>query len=471
MSSEDVGAIFDRLFKEVEADRGFVAYGGDGRKRMEIEVSHNLTEEETRRLLSLLADGNDFETGRPSILYDSSLDARFSPAGAYSLMVTPFGNRERIEGYLYLDRQKGKEPFLDKEFELFYYLSERVAKVISEKRQRELERANQGLRQRLTVQGVVPEEIITQNGEMLEILRKVDRSKDYKTTVLIKGESGTGKELIAQRIHFTSLRNTKRLISINCGAIPDDLFEAEFFGCEKGAFTGAAPRKGLIEEADGGTLFLDEVGNLSLSHQAKLLRVLEDGRLRRVGGNRERGVDVRVIVATNKDLTEEVKKGRFREDLYYRLNTIVLGLPPLRERRDDIRLLAQYFLDIYSRQFKKRLGAITEEALRLLERCPWPGNVRELKNEMERAVLLAEGGWITSEQLSERIRAREPLEKEGYKALEVVSLEEAERAHILRVLEHTGWKKVEACSVLGVSRPTLNRKMEKYHIEGRKSVR
>ncbi len=472
LSAGDLGEVFGQVIEVLGADRGFVAYTGDGSKGMEVGASHNLGEGEVKGLLSLLADGDGFEVGQPSILYDSSLDERFSAVGAGSLMLIPYGNRERIDGYLYVDRGKGKEPFLDKELDLFYLLSERVAKAIAEQRQRELERANLGLRQRLAVQGVVPEEIITQNEGMLEVLRKVDKVKDYKTTVLIKGESGTGKELVAERIHFASPRGLYKLIPVNCGAIPDDLLEAELFGCERGAYTGAVPRKGLIEEANGSTLFLDEVGNLNLSHQAKLLRVLEDGKVRRLGGNRERDVDVRVIAATNKDLEAEIRKGRFREDLYYRLNTVVLDLPPLRERRDDIRLLAQHFLEVYSRQFRKNLRGISEGALRLLEGYSWPGNVRELKNEMERAVLMAEeGDQITPEHLSEGMKLRGHLEEGSLQALDGISLEEAERVHILRVLEQTGWKKVEACSVLGISRPTLNRKMEKYHIEGRRSAR
>ncbi len=478
LSSGDLGEVFGQVIEVLGADRGFVAYTGDGSKGMEVGASHNLGEGEVNGLLSLLADGpvcadrDGFEVGRPSILYDSSLDERFSAVGAGSLMLIPYGSRERIDGYLYVDRQRGKEPFLEKELDLFYLLSERVAKAIVAQRQRELEKANLSLRQRLAVQGVVPEEIITQNEKMLKVLKEADKVKDSKATVLIQGESGTGKELVARKIHFASQRNTNKLIPINCGAIPNDLFEAEVFGCERGAFTGAVPRKGLIEEANGGTLFLDEVGNLSLGHQAKLLRVLEEGKVRRVGGNEERSIDVRVIAATNKDLAEEIRKGRFREDLYYRLKQIVLDLPPLRERRDDIRLLAHHFLGIYSYQFKKSLRGISEEALRLLEGYHWPGNVRELKNEMERAVLMAEeGDQITPEHLSEGMRLKGHLEEGSLQALDGISLEEAERVHILRVLEQTGWKKVEACSVLGISRPTLNRKMEKYHIEGRRSAR
>jgi len=470
LSSEDLGSVFGKLLEEVGADRGFLAYGRDGKKKMEIGASHNLSEEETKEFLSLLADGNSFEVGRPSILYDASLDKRFSSTGAYSIMLTPLGNGERIEGYLYVDRRKGKEPFLERELDLFSYLSERVAKAVSEQRQKELERANLGLRQRLAVQGIVPEEIITQNEEMLEILRKVARSKDYKTTVLIKGESGTGKELVARRLHFTSLRNTKRFVPIDCGAIPDDLFEAEVFGCEKGAFTGAVPRKGLIEWADGGTLFLDEVGNLSPSHQAKLLRVLEDGKLRRLGGNRERELDVRLIAATNKDLAEEIKKGRFRADLYYRLKQMEIELPPLRERRDDIRLLAHHFLEVHSRQCKKGLRGITEEALQLLQEYSWPGNVRELKNEMERAMILAKDGWITPELLSGGIRAQKPrLSEEMWNLRELPQggssqevLENLKRQMTEEALKRCKGNRTRAASLLGITREGLVRRLKRY---------
>jgi len=459
LSSEDLGSVFGRLIEEVGADRGFVAYGGDGRKGMETEASHNLTKEETKGFLSLLADGDGFEVGCPSILYDSSLDKRFSATWAGSLMLIPYGDGERAEGYLYADRQRGKEPFLERELDLFYLLSERVAKAIAEQRQRELERANLGLRQRLAVQGIVPEEIITQNEKMLEVLRKVDRSKDYKATVLIKGQSGTGKELIAQRIHYTSRRGTRRFVSIDCGAIPEELFEAEVFGCERGAFTGALLRKGLIEEADGGTLFLDEVGNLSLRHQAKFLRVLEEGKVRRVGSNKERPLDVRVIAATNKDLTEEIKKRKFRGDLYYRLKQMVIELPPLRERRDDIRLLAQYFVDIYSCEFKKRLDGITEEALQLLEGYSWPGNVRELKNEIERAAIIAdEGKEITPRHLSQEVRA-------SNKGKGVSGQLKGKRELTMEALEQSGWNMTKAAQSLGITRQGLIKRVKRFSLE------
>ena len=242
--------------------------------------------------------------------------------------------------------------------------------------------------------------IIAESRQMLDIFGLVRKVADYNTTVLITGESGTGKELIARAIHYNGSRKDKSFIAVNCGAIPAQLLESELFGHVKGAFTDAVRDKnGLFEEADGGTIFLDEIGELPRELQVKLLRVIQEGELRRVGDSKSRKIDVRIIAATARDLTEEIKKGNFREDLFYRLNVVPIKIPPLRERQDDIPLLLKFFLGKYAKKFGKTINGIHEQAMSRLLNYPWPGNVRELENVIERAVILADADMIKSENL------------------------------------------------------------------------
>jgi len=463
ISSDDLGRIFERLIKEVEADRGFVAYARDGMGKMGIEARHNLTEEETKRLLSLLTEGNSFEVGKPSILYDTALDDRFSSVGAYSLMVTTFGDGKRVDGLLYLDRQKGKEPFLDKEYDLFYLLSERVTKAIYQKRQKELEKKVASLQRQLKLSG----EIVTQDSRILETLDEVERIKDAGYPVLIEGETGTGKELIARLIHSSGCRKGKPFKAINCANIPGNLLESELFGHERGAFTDARTQhKGLFELADGGTVFLDEIGNLSPILQPKLLRFLEDQTFRRVGGTEEIKVDVRVIAATNKDLAQATQEGSFRDDLYYRIEGATLWLPPLRKRKDDIPLLFDHFMELYGERYGKKVRGITPQALELMMEYDWPGNVRQLKRAIELAVSHIEGeeGEITLEL----IRRGSPWKENQVLSQGVVSLPEKmalmEKEECLRALEKSNWKITKAANILRVPRTTLQNKMRKLGI-------
>lgn len=242
--------------------------------------------------------------------------------------------------------------------------------------------------------------IIGKSPEMQEIFSLIKRVARTNSTVLIRGESGTGKELIARAIHFASRRSVKRILSINCGALPENLLESELFGHEKGAFTGAiGAKKGLFQEANGGTLFLDEVGEMTPSMQVKLLRVLQERKVRKVGGATEEPVDVRIIAATNRDLAESIKIGDFREDLYYRINVIPIHLPPLRRRREDIPLLAEHFLAKYTASLEIDAKPISSEAIRVLEGYRWPGNVRELENVIERALALSTAESLTTADL------------------------------------------------------------------------
>ncbi|HSB81672.1 MAG TPA: sigma-54 dependent transcriptional regulator [Candidatus Methylomirabilis sp.] len=291
--------------------------------------------------------------------------------------------------------------------------------------------------------------------------------------VLIRGESGTGKELIARAIHRQSLRADKPFVEVNCAAIPDELIESELFGHEKGAFTGATnKRRGKFEVADGGTIFLDEVGDMSLKTQAKVLRVLQEQTFERVGGTETLTVDVRVIAASNKPLEEEIQKGNFREDLFYRLNVIPFEVPPLRDRKEDIPLLAAHFLRLFSREYGKQQRSLCAEAMDLLVQYPWPGNVRELRNVMERLVIMVPQDTIQASDLalSLRIRMGAAAETPAEPALDWDGTlregrERFEREFILRRLGETHWNITRAAERLGLERSNLHRKIKAYGIE------
>ncbi|MEW6410486.1 MAG: sigma-54 dependent transcriptional regulator [Nitrospirota bacterium] len=303
--------------------------------------------------------------------------------------------------------------------------------------------------------------IIGESDAMKEVFSIIEKVADTDSTILIHGESGTGKELIATTIHYNSKRKDRPLIKVSCAALPETLLESELFGYEKGAFTGAIKRKqGRFELANGGTIFLDEIGDIPLSIQAKLLRVLQDKSFERLGGTETFTVDVRVIAATNKNLEDMVKKGYFREDLFFRLNVIPLYLPPLRERRGDILLLIEYFLDRYNKKFSKNVR-FSKETIETLCRYTYPGNIRELENIVERCVALSEGNTIEKVDLPPHL-FRNDRRKLG--SLDEV-LTEVEREHILRVLKTTKGNKTKAAEMLGISRKTLWEKMNAYGIE------
>jgi len=300
--------------------------------------------------------------------------------------------------------------------------------------------------------------------KVFEMIRKVAGTE---ANVLIVGESGTGKELVARSLHNRSARADRPFVPVDCASIPESLLESELFGHEKGAFTSAhTSRPGLFEHADGGTLFLDEVSHLGLPLQAKFLRVLQERQLRRVGGRKLIPVDIRVLSASNRDLREEVAKGRFREDLYYRLNVITISLPPLRERDGDIPLLADYFLRKFNKVNRKSIKGISDEAMEILERYSWPGNVRELQNAIERAVLLAEGDVITPDDLPPEVRGLEIScsirEDLPYKEAKKAWIRRFEREYFLSLLRRHNGNISRAARAAGVSRKTIQRFLKSY---------
>ena len=301
-------------------------------------------------------------------------------------------------------------------------------------------------------------------------------SQTPRTPVLVQGESGTGKELVANAIHMESQRRERPIIRINCSAIPETLMEAELFGHEKGAFTDAKEaRPGLIELAQGGTVLLDEISEMKLSLQPKLLRFLETYTLMRVGGTRDIKVDVRIVASTNKDLAQLVEQGKFRKDLYYRIKVMVIELPPLRDRREDIPLLVEYFLRTLRRELGKGIGAVSEDALNLLVAYQWPGNVRELKNVLERAAILARGGEIGAEDLPLELRHGVRGTSRDVLPLQIMAhgdrhppLADVEQNYIIKVLEDFNYNKSETARVLGISRSTLREKLMRYGIQSHK---
>lgn len=312
------------------------------------------------------------------------------------------------------------------------------------------------------------ERIIGSSGKLRRAIDMALSVADSTTTVMLQGESGTGKELIASLIQFNSRRASRPFIKINCGAIPQSLLETELFGHERGAFTDARSRRiGRFEEASGGTLFLDEIGEMSLAAQVSLLRVLQDGEFTRVGGSEVIKTDVRVIAATNKNLEHEIEDGRFRRDLFYRLNVYPIHLPPLRDRSDDIEQLVAYFIERFQQKSGRRVNGITDQALQMLKGYHWPGNVRELENCLERAVIVAAGRTISEPDLPETIRAHQSPPLSGKLEFTLpLAMEEIEKIVINKTLLLTGGDKAKASRLLGIGRKTLYRKLDEYRRDG-----
>ncbi len=336
-------------------------------------------------------------------------------------------------------------------------------------------------------QEIGKERIVGSSPKMQEIYKLIGQIAPTDVTVLLRGESGTGKELFARAIYHHSLRSNQPFLPVNCAAIPDTLLESELFGHEKGAFTGAIFRRiGKLEQCNGGTLFLDEIGDMSLSTQAKILRVLQEKRFERLGGRETIQTDVRFIVATNKNLEEAIAKGTFREDLYYRLNVVSIHIPPLRERKEDIPVLIDYFINKFNLELKKKVLGMTPEAMRKMVSYSWPGNVRQLENVIKRAMVLCHGEWILEDQIllefrEEKREIREEVKKKTFedlldslfeellkapslnKDLDLISF--LEKEIILRALQKTNGNQIQAAKLLGINRNTLRSKMERYRLK------
>jgi two-component system, NtrC family, response regulator AtoC len=388
-------------------------------------------------LATLKAKGNEATVIVMSAYGNVDLALEAMKAGAYDYVQKPFKHEEIV-----LTLRKAEE-------------------------RESLRRENRVLREEIRKEHQF-EQILAKSQAMQEIFKTISKIADYKTTVLISGESGTGKELVARALHRRSSRRGGAFVAVNCGAIPENLLESELFGHKKGAFTDANnDRRGLFEEADGGTLFLDEIGELPTPLQVKLLRVLQDETIRRVGDSRDMKVDVRIIAATHRDLTAEVKAARFREDLFYRLNVLPIVVPPLRVRREDIALLVDHFVARNNARLGTSIRGIDTEARRILAEYAWPGNVRELENTIERAMVLSEGDLLVATDLPERIReARDPVQVQL--ASGELSIKKTtrviEETLIRRALQKTKGNRTRAAEVLELSHRALLYKIKDYKI-------
>ena len=347
------------------------------------------------------------------------------------------------------------------EFEELLLLVDRVSE------RRTLIKENEILREQLGEKGVTTDRIIYRGEKMSALINMAGRVAASRATVLLQGESGTGKELLARLIHHLSPRAARRIIAVNCGALHENLLESELFGHEKGAFTGATARRiGRFEEADGGTLFLDEIGELSPQVQVKLLRFLQEHEFQRLGGNQTLCTDVRVISATNSDLEQRVKAGAFREDLFYRLNVVLMSLPPLRERKEDIPILINHFLKRYAEENGKEIAGLSSEAQDVLLKYDYPGNVRELENIIERAVVIAREAVISVEDLPFSESMEETTEsRKAEEGLLRGSIEELEKKLIVEAMEKAGEHQSRAAELLGISERMLRYKLKKYGLK------
>ncbi len=375
------------------------------------------------------------------------------------VIITAFGTIETA-----VDAMKaGALDYITKpvEFEELLLLVDRVSE------RRTLLRENEILREQLGEKGVTTDRIIYRGDKMSALINMAGRVAASRATVLLQGESGTGKELLARLIHQLSPRAARRIIAVNCGALHENLLESELFGHEKGAFTGATARRvGRFEEADGGTLFLDEIGELSPQVQVKLLRFLQEHEFQRLGGNQTLRTDVRVISATNRNLEQRVREGAFREDLFYRLNVVLMSIPPLRERKEDIPILIDHFLKRYVEENGKEIAGLSSEAKDVLLKYDYPGNVRELENIIERAVVIAREAVISVEDLPFRESMEETTA--GRKAEEGLlrgSIEELERNLIVEAMEKAGDHQSRAAELLGISERMLRYKLKKYGLK------
>jgi DNA-binding NtrC family response regulator len=393
-------------------------------------------------------------------------DIRERDADLAVIMITAYGTVENAVNAM----QSGATNFIQKPWDNEKLLADVRTAVGRRRAEEEVVQLKRALKERYNFSN-----IIGRSEPMLHIFDLVAQVAPSRSTILLQGESGTGKELIAKAIHMNSTRRDRPFVPVNTGSMPADLLESTLFGHVKGAFTSAiASKKGLFEVADRGSLFLDEIGTMGLETQAKILRVLQDRRFMHLGGINEIQVDVRIIAATNVDLKQQVKEGKFREDLFYRLNVITIDLPPLRQRKNDIPLLVEHFVEKFARENDKPALRITPEALRPLMDYDWPGNVRELENVMERAVVLANGPALTIDLLPDNIAGRGPklalIEHRPDASLFDI-MEDCERRIIADMLEKSGWNQTEAADRFRIPLSTLNQKIKRLNIEIKKKNR
>jgi len=507
--------ILDRVVELAGAERAFlILRNAEG--KLEVRASRSFDREGVKKAgakvsRSILVQAE--KSGRPVLTTNATQDPRFAGSDSVAYMklravvCIPMAARGKSVGLLYLDNRfeegvfQGVDVGLLEAFATQAAIALENARLLQEnlRRQQELERSkekveelNRILRDQVRRQSAeldqVKEVLRARHGEtklkylypemvgrsrrQLDLLRLLDRVIDTQVPVLIHGESGSGKELVARAIHYQGPRKDRNFVTENCSAIPEPLLESELFGYVKGAFTGAdRDRDGRLDQADGGTLFLDEIGDMSAEMQAKLLRVLESGEVRPVGGKDTHTVNARVLAASHRDLRKMVEEKTFREDLFYRLAVITVEVPPLRERSEDVPVLVDRFLEAYAHENGGQSRQVSEEALAMLTDYSWPGNVRELRNEIFRACALSEKvivPEVLSAQLRDKAVARflpARLEDRPLKDIVHEAVESVERRALQEALRRTGWKKTETARILGISRPTLDAKIDQYGLK------
>jgi Nif-specific regulatory protein len=458
-TSAGLEEIMSMAMETLDAERGFIALQNEGTGELECEIARDQSagQDPPRLTVSRTIVHKVVREG-VSVLTENALkDGRFSEAESIqdfeirSAICVPLMFRDKILGVIYLDNRAAEGSFSRDDLVFLNALGQLAGIALGNAAlHRQVVQENQ-----LLTEALKPRfQLLGISASMAKVYTTIKKAAPSQVTVLIMGETGTGKELVARAIHGLSPRRDEPFVAVNCAAIPRELIESELFGYEKGAFTGAAKAAdGKFRAAEGGTIFLDEVADMSLDTQAKVLRVLEQKEFQRIGGNQTFSVDVRVIAATNKNLKREVEEGRFREDLYYRLNVVPIEVPPLRERQEDILLLADHFI-------AGRAKKLSPKAAALLQSYGWPGNIRELRNCIDRAVVLGDGDMIQPEDLPPNIRSQR-----GQIPAPAESLGHLEREFIWRTLKKTNWHKSEAARLLGISRQTLDNKIKKYKIK------
>jgi two-component system response regulator PilR (NtrC family) len=453
------------LAKRVKANRGFVIFRETPETKPGFASLYNLNQEKALEMTKSLkvVDPNFFILEKPFISTNGIISSVSENGNKVcGIILIPLKIGEEINGYLYLDRFANAEAnptFSQKEFNFAVAFADVMAFKLAEIEKRNLEEENLRLKSQLEEKCAFPN-IITQNGEMLKLLWKIKQVKDSNLPILLEGETGTGKDFIAKAIHYNSIRKNKRFIGVNCAALPETLLESELFGHKKGSYTGATfDKPGLIEEADGGTLYLDEVGDMSMATQIKLLRVLEEKELTRLGETKGRKIDIRIIAATNRNVSKEVEKGNFRKDLFFRLNAVNVKLLALRERKEDIPLLISHFLKNYA----KSPFPVPAVIIELFAAYDWPGNVRELENEVRRIVAFQENGIpISLEVLSEKFSLPENVRFETPSLYDRLAM--WEKQYILKALTESKWIRKSAAQSLHIPESSLRFKMKQHHL-------
>ena len=462
--------VLDAMFRATPAEVGAVLALKDGRQLEPVVYRQRGPEHQTYHKVSNFVSHEVLATKQAVLAENVAADRQLKDRDSIaelrvaSLICAPIIFEDQVLGLVHLYRTSGHAPLNNEDLEFTLAVARQLGAVWHRlRRQATLSVENKTLKDQLKIES----ELVGESTALNKVEVQVSRVAETKATVLIRGESGSGKELVARSIHHSSPRRDAPFVTLNCAALTETLLESELFGHEKGSFTGATERMiGKFEAADNGTIFLDEIGEMALTTQAKFLRVLEGHPFERVGGNTPIKVDVRVVAATNRPLEEAVRAGTFRRDLFFRLQVVQLDVPPLRDRIDDVPLIAEHFLKRFVRETGRKIRGFTPAAVEKMRGYRWPGNVRELKNVVERAVALGLGPQIDAHEiwLSELDVGAPVVEGGGRGGYHPETLDEVEKRHILDTLRHTDWNKSQAAAILGIERSTLDRKIKGYNL-------